>query len=221
MSKIGFIILTIVTVIILVKANKARELDQSNIQHHLTYQNHELSDDIYNAANPATAVGNAFTDAQKRRLAKKSNLHKEQIVQAYINRFKQTALREAELFNIPVSIKLAQGIIESNAGQSKLARKENNHFGIKCVKRQPRCKCAVYADDSPTDRFRVFSDAWSSYREHSLILKKDRYRHLRKLDPRDYKGWAYGLQKAGYATNPNYAKLLISVIERYQLHRIQ
>lgn len=210
----------IFTTVIIMNVYKEEPLPP-NPNAHSQYNSLDEETEDHNAANPATAVGNAFTDAQKRRLAKKSNLHKEQIVQAYISRFKQTALREAELFNIPVSIKLAQGIIESNAGQSKLARKENNHFGIKCIKRQPKCKCAIYADDSPTDRFRVFSSAWSSYREHSLILKKDRYRHLRKLDPRDYKGWAYGLQKAGYATNPNYAKLLISVIERYQLHRIQ
>ena len=83
-----------------------------------------------------------------------------------------------------------------------------------------KCKCATYADDSPTDQFRVFTDAWSSYREHSKLLTKDRYKHLLKLDPHDYKGWAYGLQKAGYATNPNYAKLLITIIEKYQLHKI-
>jgi len=219
MNKVGFIILVFVTIVILVKANKARQLRQSYYILPHTTQNYDIPDDLYDAANPATAVGNAFTDEQKRRLAKKSNLHKDRLVQSYIKRFKQTALQEAKLYSIPASIKLAQGIIESNAGQSKLAVKENNHFGIKCMKRI-KCKCATYADDSPTDQFRVFTDAWSSYREHSKLLTKDRYKHLLKLDPHDYKGWAYGLQKAGYATNPNYAKLLITIIEKYQLHKI-
>ena len=220
MSKIGFIILTFVTVTILIKANQARQQTKLPVALPYTHR-HQIdhSDDLYNAANPATAVGAAFNETQKRRLASKSNLHRDKLVYMYIERFRHTAQREAELYNIPVCIKLAQGIIESNAGRSTLAIKENNHFGIKCVGRS-KCKCAVYADDSPTDRFRVFPSAWFSYREHSLLLASSRYQHLQKLDQRDYKGWAHGLQRAGYATNPNYAKLLISIIERYELHAI-
>ena len=209
----------IFTTVIIMNVYKEEPLPP-NPNAHSQYNSLDEETEDHNAANPATAVGGAFTESQKHHLAKQSNLKKDALVKTYINRFKNTALREARLFNIPASIKLAQGIIESNAGQSKLALKEHNHFGIKCSQRKHNCKCATYADDTPKDKFRVFSSAWYSYREHSNILRKDRYKHLLKLDVHDYKSWAYGLQKAGYATNPNYAKLLISIIERYELYKI-
>lgn len=172
----------------------------------------------FNAANPATAVGNAFTKKQQEQLAKKSNLSKEKLVNAYVKRYYTTAVEEMKLYNIPASITLAQGIIESNAGQSKLSRLENNHFGIKC-KANSNHRCANYADDDPDDMFRVFNNAWESYREHSKLLTGSRYKHLTKLSRKDYKAWARGLQKAGYATNKNYAKLIISIVERYKLYK--
>jgi flagellum-specific peptidoglycan hydrolase FlgJ len=135
-------------------------------------------------------------------------------VDKYIKRFLKTAKAEADRFNIPVSIKLAQGILESNAGRSELSRKHNNHFGMKW---RGVGKYAVYRDDSPRDKFQVFKSAWYSYRAHSKLLCVPRYNHLRQLHRLDYKKWAYGLKKAGYATAPHYAESLIKVIERYGL----
>jgi flagellum-specific peptidoglycan hydrolase FlgJ len=137
-------------------------------------------------------------------------------VDHYIKRFLSTAKQEAELFNIPVSIKLAQGILESAAGQSDLSRKHHNHFGIKY---RGTGKYAIYRDDTPTDRFQVYKSAWYSYRDHSKLLCIERYSHLRKLPRCDYKSWAEGLKKAGYATAPHYAQSLIKVIETYELYK--
>jgi flagellum-specific peptidoglycan hydrolase FlgJ len=137
-------------------------------------------------------------------------------VDSYIKRFLATAKQEAKLFNIPVSIKLAQGILESSAGRSDLSRKHNNHFGIK---HRGKGKFAVYRDDTPRDRFQVYKSAWFSYRDHSKLLCMERYSHLRKLKRTEYKKWAYGLKKAGYATAPHYAQSLIKVIETYKLYQ--
>lgn len=137
-------------------------------------------------------------------------------IDSYINRFLETAKQEAKLFNIPVSITLAQGIIESNAGRSNLSLKHNNHFGIKW---RGNGKYAVYKDDTPKDRFEVYKSAWWSYRAHSKLLTSKRYKHLTKLNRMNYRAWAYGLKKAGYATEKKYAKILISVIEKYELWR--
>lgn len=135
-------------------------------------------------------------------------------IERYIDRFLKTAKQEAKLYNIPVSITLAQGIIESNAGRSSLARKHNNHFGVKY---RGRGKYAVYADDTPKDKFQVYKSAWWSYRDHSKLLTSRHYRHLTKLSRLDYKAWAHGLKKCGYATEKKYAQILISVIEKYDL----
>jgi len=134
----------------------------------------------------------------------------------YIKRFKSVAIAEMERYGIPASITLAQGILESASGNSELSRKHNNHFGIKC--KSSSQKCANYADDKPTDQFRVFKSAWYSYREHSLLLSSSaRYASLFKLKKTDYKRWARGLQRAGYATSKKYASSLIKIIERYNL----
>lgn len=135
-------------------------------------------------------------------------------VERYIDRFLKTAEQEAKLFNIPVSITLAQGIIESNAGRSSLAVKHNNHFGVKY---RGRGKYAVYADDTPRDKFQVYKSAWWSYRDHSKLLTSRHYMHLTKLSRLNYKAWAKGLKKCGYATEKKYAEILISVIEKYDL----
>jgi flagellum-specific peptidoglycan hydrolase FlgJ len=137
-------------------------------------------------------------------------------IEAYINRFLKTAKAEADKFNIPVSITLAQGIIESNAGRSQLSRRHNNHFGIKW---RGVGKYAVYKDDTPKDRFQVYKSAWHSYRAHSKLLAGSRYGHLTKLNRLQYRKWARGLKKCGYATEKRYAEILISVIEKYQLWR--
>jgi len=120
------------------------------------------------------------------------------------------------LYGIPASITLAQGLFESGSGNGTLARVANNHFGIKCTfdwKGQSYYK----DDDNANDCFRVYDRAEDSFRDHSLFLKRKNYTKLFDLDITDYRGWANGLKKAGYATNPNYASLLIGIIEKYHL----
>jgi flagellum-specific peptidoglycan hydrolase FlgJ len=169
------------------------------------------------AANPATATGNGFTEKEKKELAKKSKINKVQLVNKYIEKYKDVAIKEQKLYGIPASITLAQGILESNAGQSDLSVKCNNHFGMKWLRGRKE-KYAIYADDSPTDKFVVYKSAWWSYRDHSkLLITADRYKSLFKC--KYYKCWAKGLQKAGYATSKHYAKSLISIIEQYKLYQ--
>ncbi len=137
---------------------------------------------------------------------------------AYVKRFANVAQEEMRKFNIPASITLAQGLIETNAGQSSLATKNNNHFGIKCFSKS--CKkghCANFSDDSHKDFFRKYASSWESFRAHSKLLTYKRYKHLTKLPMSDYKGWAVGLKKAGYATDKNYHNKLIRLIEDLHL----
>jgi flagellum-specific peptidoglycan hydrolase FlgJ len=135
----------------------------------------------------------------------------------YIDRYKAIAVQEMNLYGIPASITLAQGLFESGSGNGELARVANNHFGIKCT---PNWDGKTYYkdDDNPNDCFRVYDKAEDSFRDHSLFLKKRKnYAGLFDLDPTDYKGWAKGLKKAGYATNPNYPSILIGIIQKYNL----
>ena len=138
----------------------------------------------------------------------------------YVKKFKDLAIKEMERTGVPASIKLGQAILESNAGQSTLAVEANNHFGIKCFARN--CKkghCSNYTDDSHKDFFRAYPNANESYHAHSLFLQKDRYKHLKKLGTKNYKSWAHGLRKAGYATDKKYAPKLIKLIEVLNLNR--
>lgn len=139
---------------------------------------------------------------------------------AYVKRFAKVAQKEMSAFGIPASITLAQGLLETNAGESPLATQHNNHFGLKCFSRS--CKkghCANFSDDSHKDFFRKFTSAWESYRAHSLLLaNSERYEALFKLSKSDYKAWANGLKKAGYATDKQYAKKLVRLIEGLQLY---
>ena len=137
----------------------------------------------------------------------------------YVKRFESVAKSEMKKYGIPASIKLAQGLLESDAGQSKLTQKCKNHFGIKCFSKN--CKkghCANFSDDSHKDFFRHYENAWESFRAHSKVLEKERYRNLYQLDKKDYKSWARGLKKAGYATDPKYADKLIQIIETLKLY---
>lgn len=121
-------------------------------------------------------------------------------------------------YGIPASITLAQGILESGAGKSELAMKSNNHFGIKCHTDWAG-QTVYYDDDAANECFRKYNQPQESFHDHSLFLtSRDRYADLFQLDRTDYKGWAKGLKKAGYATNPQYAELLINLIEDYQLY---
>lgn len=137
-------------------------------------------------------------------------------VQDFIQRFAQTAKEEMKQFGIPASIKMGQAIIESQSGNSILAKGSNNFFGIKCKTKCKSCTCRNYEDDDPYDMFRVFDSAWASWREHSKLLCNPRYSKL-PLYGNNYKMWARGLKAAGYATDPKYDKKLIAVIEKYNL----
>lgn len=140
-------------------------------------------------------------------------------VDQYIEQYWQIAVEEMHRSRIPASITLAQGIIESGNGNSRLAMVGNNHFGIKCRK-EWKGDTIRHDDDAPQECFRKYNSALESYKDHSDFLKKGaRYAFLFDLDMHDYKGWAHGLKKAGYATNPRYAEILIGVIERNNLHR--
>lgn len=134
----------------------------------------------------------------------------------YIERFKAIAIQEMNQYGIPASITLGQGLFESGAGSSDLAKYANNHFGIKCTSDWTG-KSYYKDDDNVNDCFRVYDNPEDSFRDHSNFLKRKNYAKLFELDKDDYKGWAYGLKRAGYATNPNYPQLLINIIEKYDL----
>lgn len=144
---------------------------------------------------------------------------------SYIEKYQSLAIGEMQRTGIPASIKLAQALVESNAGSSVLASRANNHFGIKCKVEWTGVKY-FYADDDHDAAgqliescFRAYQTPEESYLDHSEFLTmRDRYRGLFKLSKNDYSGWAYGLKNYGYATDPNYAQKLIKKIEKYRLY---
>lgn len=136
----------------------------------------------------------------------------------YIRTYAKLAVEEMHLYKIPASITLSQGILETGGGQSRLAEIANNHFGIKC-KAEWTGEVITHTDDAPNECFRKYKSPQESYRDHSKFLaERPYYKDLFKLDLYDYKAWAHGLKKAGYATNPKYAGILISRIEKYKLN---
>lgn len=142
---------------------------------------------------------------------------KNQGILDYINTYKALAIEEMQRSGVPASIKLAQGIHETEAGNSELAKKGNNHFGIKC-KNTWKGEKIYHDDDARGECFRSYASSEDSYRDHSDFLRNNgRYAFLFKLEPEDYKGWAYGLREAGYATNIKYSQLIIKLIEDYNL----
>ena len=135
----------------------------------------------------------------------------------YINDYKDLAVEEMKLYNIPASITLSQGILESSNGESMLATKANNHFGIKCHSSWQGDR-VFHDDDEKGECFRKYNNVEDSYRDHSLFLaNSSRYSFLFDIPIQNYKSWAKGLKKAGYATNPKYSKLLINIIKKYNL----
>lgn len=137
--------------------------------------------------------------------------------QKYIETYGGMAVEQQQLHGIPASITLAQGLLESNAGRSRLATYGNNHFGIKCHNTWTG-DTMLRNDDSRNECFRVYDKAEDSFNDHSRFLLRERYASLFKLDPLDYTAWAKGLKKCGYATDPNYASRLTAIIERYALY---
>jgi LysM repeat protein len=137
----------------------------------------------------------------------------------YVAQYKEIAISEMKRMGVPAAISLAQGILETENGNSDLVKKSNNHFGIKC-KSTWTAETVSHDDDAPGECFRAYKNAEDSYRDHSNFLRgSSRYAFLFKLDPRDYKAWAYGLRKAGYATNPQYPQILIKNIEDNNLEQ--
>lgn len=142
-------------------------------------------------------------------------------IRSYIERFKEIALRHEREYGIPATITLAQGILESGAGESGLARNANNHFGIKADRSWSGGVYRAWDDETVKSRFRVYSSAEESYEDHARFLKAmPRYRSLFAKSLYDYRGWAYGLQQVGYATSPTYAKALVGYIDAYQLYAV-
>ena len=139
--------------------------------------------------------------------------------QEYIQQYKDLAISEMKRMGVPAAITLAQGLLETENGNSDLLKASNNHFGIKC-KSTWTAETVSHDDDAPGECFRKYKSAEDSYRDHSNFLRgNSRYDFLFKLNPADYKGWAYGLRKAGYATNPRYPEILIKNIEQYDLEQ--
>jgi LysM repeat protein len=140
-------------------------------------------------------------------------------IEAYINSYKEMAMEEMLRTGVPASITLAQGILESQWGESELVKRSNNHFGIKCKTEWTGSK-TYHDDDEKGECFRVYTSAEDSYKDHSDFLKqRPNYAFLFKLDPTDFDGWAKGLKKAGYATNPSYPQRLLKVINDYNLQQ--
>ena len=133
--------------------------------------------------------------------------------EVYIETYCRLAVEHQEEYGIPASITLAQGLLESGAGRSRLAKEGNNHFGIKCHK-EWKGKKMLRDDDAPNECFRVYNTAEESFADHSKFLRRTRYQKLFSLPVTDYKSWARGLRECGYATDPNYAARLITIIER-------
>ena len=170
-------------------------------------------DNVTFAIDPAFAMRNRVSRAEvEERLGK---------CKSYAERFAPLAIAEMRKFGIPASVTLAQGLLESDAGDSKLTASANNHFGIKCFSRHcKRGHCINFADDSHKDFFVKYPSAWGSFRAHSQFLKKSsRYRHLFQLGTDDYRGWARGLAEAGYATDKKYADKLVAIIQTMGLDR--
>jgi LysM repeat protein len=150
-------------------------------------------------------------------LAAKASEAEHAAATTYIQNWKEQAIYQMAKYKIPASITLAQGLLESGNGTSRLAVNGNNHFGIKCHSDWTGAK--IYEDDETRGEcFRKYKRPEDSFEDHSLFLQRKRYAPLFELDPDDYKGWAKGLKECGYATNPKYPQLLIDLIERYGLH---
>lgn len=142
-------------------------------------------------------------------------------IRAYIEKYKSLALEQENLYGIPAPITLAQGLLESSAGTSNVAIHANNHFGIKALGGWSGGIYLAWDDEPVQSKFRVYKSVKESYTDHSQLLKNNsRYQSLFNISVYDYRGWAHGLQKAGYATAKGYAKALIGYIDAYELYSI-
>ena len=160
----------------------------------------------------------ARQEREKARYERKHGTPPKYSTEEYIAAYKRIARHQMRKYGIPASIILAQGILESNSGNSDLARYAKNHFGIKCTN-DWNGKSYYKDDDKPNECFRKYKDAKASFRDHSEFLTRSRYANLFNLRRDDYKGWAKGLKKAGYATDNKYPQRLINLIEKYDLQK--
>ncbi len=195
---------------------------KSNVEREVPVNTSQLSEVDYYGVEDANSFSNMEWAQRPGETAKQreARLRRRKKRINYVNKYAGIAQKEMDLYGIPASITLAQGLLESNAGESRLAVKNKNHFGIKCFSR--RCKkghCSNFNDDHHKDFFRIYPSVLESYRAHSKFLQASRYQKLFKLKQTDYKGWAHGLKKAGYATDPRYGYKLISLIEDLKLHQ--
>lgn len=169
--------------------------------------------------NPNTETQNTIITEDEEKITETVKTRSGDKVANYVDQFKDVAMKEMRLYKIPASITLAQGILESGSGFGRLSVEANNHFGIKCHTAWTGERI-YHDDDEDQECFRKYVSPDYSYRDHSLFLtQRKRYAGLFKLDKDDYKGWAHGLRKAGYATDKKYPQKLISLIERYQLYQ--
>ncbi len=170
-------------------------------------------------SNATLAIDPGFA---RRNKLKKAEMEKRLLkCRDYVEQHAPLAVAEMQKFGVPASITLAQGLLESDAGESKLVQATNNHFGIKCFsKRCKRGHCANFSDDTHKDFFVKYANAEGSYRAHSQFLKKSkRYRQLFEFEKTDYRNWARGLAEAGYATDGKYGEKLIAIIQTLRLDR--
>ncbi len=171
---------------------------------------------VYSGADKRTAK-KIENKSPKQSVKKLAALDANTRMKVYVLQYAEMAQKEMKKYGIPASITLAQGLLESQAGMGELATKSNNHFGIKCHKGWRGARVS-HDDDAKGECFRKYKKVEQSYRDHSEFLRnRGRYSDLFKMKKRDYVSWAHGLKKAGYATDPQYAFKLISLIERYEL----
>ncbi|WP_116124887.1 glycoside hydrolase family 73 protein [Lewinella sp. IMCC34183] len=184
---------------------------------------HESFTDVARTDDPAPHISNLTLVlspdyGERKGLSPAVIAAKRRRVRDYVNRHAEAARREMRTHGVPASITLAQALLESNAGDSKLAVNSNNHFGIKCRSKCLGCTCRNYGDDTRYDMFRVFDSVGDSFREHSILLNTPRYARLHTYGT-DYRKWAHGLRACGYATDKRYAQKLITIIENLELDR--
>lgn len=226
MKQIGIILLSILSLLLvnnMIKQATATteqkltsELDKTNTKLTTLQQIKILFEPASQAKQPSKDNYKEFSNEIVNRKASDTE------IKEYIKRFEKVAKEEEAKYSIPASITLGQAILESNAGKSSLATKDKNHFGIKCFSRNcQKGHCSNHGDDTHKDFFRTYKTDWESFRAHSLFLQRSRYQHLKKISKHDYKAWARGLQKAGYATDKKYSNKLITVIETHDLHKIK
>ncbi|QQU03833.1 glucosaminidase domain-containing protein [Myroides odoratus] len=197
------------------RKSKTKELvskEQYRAQQKKIEEQRRIQDDAKRERDKRTAAKNSETLEATSRISVTADM-----IQDYILQYKDIAKDNMSSYGIPASITLAQGVLESGSGQGTLSRNANNHFGIKCHKEWDG-PSVRHTDDAPDECFRKYDAPEESYRDHSqFLVSRSRYNDLFLLEKDDYEGWAHGLKKAGYATDPKYANKLISLIERYTL----